>query len=269
MKRAVDDRLYENRIALLLENKHRVTVVNSASSTNTELWKKAMDGAENGTVLIARSQTMGKGRMGRSFSSEEGGLYMSLLLRPDLKPEDTALITPLAALAVAKAIESNLGKDAKIKWVNDVYCDGKKVCGILTEANINPAILKTEFVIVGIGLNVYEPVGGFPDELRDIAAALLKRHDAHDGLMDTLAADIVKGITALAETPLNKDVLSEYQRRCFIIGKEIDVYRGNESYGALAVGVDDRYALIVETEDGARHTLNSGEVRVRPKGVKL
>ncbi len=269
MKRAIDDRLCENRIALLLGDGYSVTVLDSVSSTNTELWKKAVSGAENGTVLIAKSQTMGKGRMGRSFCSKEGGLYMSLLLRPALSPEDTALITPLAALAVALAIQKNVGKDALIKWVNDVYCDGKKVCGILTEANINPAILKTEFVIVGIGLNVYEPAGGFPEDLKDIATFLLKAEDARDGLMDALVADIVKGITAFTESPFNKEWLREYQRRCFVIGKEIDVYRGNESYGALALGIDDRYALIVEAADGVKHSLNSGEVRVRPKGVKL
>ena len=155
MKIKETDQLNRNVIADLLGSDFDVEVAECLGSTNKELWGKALQGVDDGYVLIAKRQTQGRGRLGRSFLSEEGGLYMSLLLRPTLSPEDTALITPIAALAVAEAIEKHTAHTASIKWVNDVYCNGKKVCGILTEAKIDPVSLKTDFVIVGVGLNVY------------------------------------------------------------------------------------------------------------------
>ncbi len=260
------DFICENKIAALLGKAYKVQVVDRAVSTNSELWSAAINGAPEGTVLIARQQTGGKGRLGRSFCSAEGGLYMSLLLRPELCPEDTALITPLAALAVAETVDRLLGINTAIKWVNDVYADGKKLCGILTEASIDPLLAKTSFVIVGIGLNVYAPDGGFPEEIRDIATALLPHGARKEGLFNQLAADIARRVFEYAENPFNGKALEDYRSKCFVIGKDVTVYRGGDCYNARVLGVDDRYALLIEDEGGNRIALNSGEVSVRLKG---
>ena len=194
MKTCRKDKLCENRIACLLGESYNVRVLDCAVSTNSLLWKQATQGEKEGAVIIAKRQTGGKGRLGRSFCSDEGGLYMSLLLKPQLCPEDTALITPLAALSVAEALGDLFGIQADIKWVNDIYVNGKKVCGILTEASINPVQVKTDFVVVGVGLNVYAPCGGFPEEIKSIAGALLPYEADKDGLLNLLAAEIVKKI---------------------------------------------------------------------------
>lgn len=261
------DSLCETKIAKALGDMHTVRVMDCTVSTNSELWRAAAAGEKEGAVIIAKRQTGGKGRLGRSFRSEDGGLYMSLLLKPKLCPEDTALITPLSALAVAEAIEGLLGKTASIKWVNDVYCNDKKVCGILTEASIDPVLTKTSFVIVGVGLNVYEPYGGFPDEIKDVAGALLPSQGDEDGLMNRLASDIIRRIFEYAENPFNKEAFKKYKQRCFVIGKDVDVHRGTESYSATALDIDDRYALIIRDAKGECRRLNSGEVSVRIKAV--
>jgi len=265
MKPQRKDELCENKIADALGDGYSVKVIDCAVSTNSELWKAAVNGEKEGTLIIAKRQTGGKGRLGRSFCSEEGGLYMSLLLKPELSPEDTALITPLAALAVSEAIEELLGVDTAIKWVNDVYCKSKKVCGILTEASIDPVVSKTNFAVVGVGINVYEPYGGFPEEIKDIAGALLPSDADEDGIINRLAANIAHRIFEYAKASFNPRALDEYRRRCFVIGKDIEVHRGGEHYGAKALGIDERFALIIEDENGVRKALSSGEISVRIK----
>lgn len=260
------DMLCKKNIETLLGQGFSVTLLDDAVSTNTLLWQHALGGAMDGTVVIAKSQTGGRGRLGRSFCSEQGGLYLSLLLRPDIAAADACLVTPVAALAVAQATERLAGIKADIKWVNDVFCRGKKVCGILTEASINPLTAKTNFVVVGVGLNVYKPADGFPAELKQIADALFEHNDQKQGLMDKLAAEIARLITEYSANIKNESLLREYKSRCFVIGSDVNVSRGDESFTARAVDITKDYALVVETEDGCRRTLISGEVSVRPKG---
>ena len=156
-----------------LTNKYGLDIIekDSVTSTNTELIEMAKNGAKEGTVLIASEQTAGKGRTGKSFYSPEGsGVYLSILLRPDFKPEDALFLTTIAAVATAKAIESVSDKEAKIKWVNDVYLDNKKVCGILTESALSSDMEKLDYAVVGIGINLCPPEGGFPDDIKNIAS---------------------------------------------------------------------------------------------------
>lgn len=154
----------------------KIQVVDSIDSTNEALKRlvkeaKASGGEHSvdvlhGTVVIAKHQTAGKGRRGRSFySPEDTGLYMSILFKPEVKMEQMVRITTMAAAAVSCAIEKVSGKKTEIKWVNDIYADGKKVVGILTEAG-------PDYAILGIGVNLWEPKGGFPEEIRNIAGAL-------------------------------------------------------------------------------------------------
>ena len=140
-----------------------LTALQSTDSTNTRIRVLAEDGAPEGTVVVAAAQTAGRGRSGKSFLSPAGtGLYMSILLRPALTMGDSLLITTAAAVAVSRAIERVAGCEAKIKWVNDVYVDEKKVCGILTEGALDLENGGLRYAILGIGINICPPDGGFP-----------------------------------------------------------------------------------------------------------
>ena len=160
------------------------TVRKSLDSTNAEALRRAVDGAPEGTVIVAEEQTAGRGRRGRSFFSPAGtGIYLSILVRPALAAERAHLLTCSAAVAVAEAIEACAGVDASIKWVNDVYCRGKKVAGILTEGSFDLEGGVLQHAVVGIGVNVRPPHAGFPAEIAERAGAVLPASDA------TLLAD--------------------------------------------------------------------------------
>ena len=156
----------------------RLQYVPSLPSTNTALKAMAADGAPEGTVLIAGEQTAGRGRMGRSFySPPDSGLYLSLLLRPDMSAVEATRLTACAAVAVAETIEALSGREAQIKWVNDILVDGRKVCGILTEASVDCENGMMRHVIIGIGVNTHVPKTDFPEELRSIAGAAFDAED--------------------------------------------------------------------------------------------
>ena len=147
-------------------------VQTEVTSTNTLLKAQAEQGAPEGTVLIAESQTAGKGRLGRHFTSPPGtGIYFSLLLRPHCTAEKSLFITTTAAVAVCEAIEQVTGLNPQIKWVNDIYLNEKKVCGILTEASVDFENGGLNWAVLGIGINIAVPKEGFPEEIRSIAGA--------------------------------------------------------------------------------------------------
>lgn len=239
----------------------------SVPSTNTLLKEMAAAGAPHGTVVVAAAQTAGRGRRGRSFFSPDGtGLYISVLLRPDLPLAQAVRITTAAAVAAADAVEDITGRVPGIKWVNDLYLDGRKVAGILTEAAADGDRL--QYAVLGIGVNVAPPPGGFPPEIAGIAGAILPA-PIPDGRA-RLAAAFLTRFFRLAETLGAAAYMDEYRRRCFVLGKPITVLRGDEQYPAEAVGVDEDGGLIVRRPDGTREVLSSGEVSVRAEtGVTL
>lgn len=215
-------------------------------STNRVAKELARQGAPHGTAVLAKKQTAGRGRLGRNFFSPEGGLYLSVILRPQCPVEDRALITPMAAVAVHRVLMEDLGIVTRIKWVNDLYIGEKKLGGILCEGC-------GDAVIVGIGLNLYTPEGGFPADIPAIALDLMPC------LVDVreLAADIRKYL--LEPGPF----LQEYRSLCLTVGKTVTVHpvRG-EPYEARALEIDHRCRLVVESRRGVE-TLDSGEVSVR------
>lgn len=248
----------------LTEGKYKVEVLESATSTNSLLRELAEGGEEEGAVIIARSQSDGRGRMGRSFLSKDGGLYMSLLLRPELEASKGGTITAAAAVAVAEAIEALSGKKAHIKWVNDIFVEGKKVCGILTEGAVNLESGTFNYAVVGIGLNIYRPKSGYPQELKDIAGALYPWEDKRYGFISSFAAEILKRFDKALQD--SEYVHAAYKKRCFLIGQRAVAVRGNDEHPVLIKDVDKDYALVVEAE-GKEGRLNSGEVRIRPGQV--
>lgn len=234
------------------------------SSTNTLLKEMAAAGAAEGSVLIAESQTAGRGRLGRSFYSPDGsGLYLSLLLRPRFDPQHTAMLTTAAAAAAALAIEEVSGKSADIKWVNDIWLDGRKVCGILCEAAFTPEGA-ADYVVVGVGVNVSAPEVGFPAELSEIAGAVFAPGEAPEDARSRIAAGFLNHFCRFYRHMDAREYFPEYKKRSFILGREINVLCGGEAIPATALELDEECHLLVRYRDGSEELLSSGEVSVRP-----
>lgn len=232
-------------------------------STNSLAKELAAKGAAEGTVVLASFQTEGRGRMGRNFvSPKDCGIYLSVILRPEFSPEKSLLITSAAAVAAANAIEAECGIEAGIKWVNDIYCRGKKVCGILTEAAMNMEMGRLDYAVLGVGINVYEPNGGYPEEIKNIAGAVCGG-EVRFGLRNRLAARVVSEFFKIYKSDKLADFMDQYRSRSVVIGKKITVYCGNESYEAVAEDIEDNGGLVVADLDGKRHTLQSGEITIR------
>ena len=242
----------------------RMQVVPVITSTNTVLKRMAEEGAEEGFCLIAEEQTAGKGRMGRSFYSPAGsGLYLSVLLRPKLSAADAVNITACAAVAVAEAVESLAPVQARIKWVNDVYVEGRKVCGILTEASLDSATAAVNYLVVGIGVNTRPPEGGFPEELQETAGDAFGEASIPE-LRCRLAAAVLDRLLGYYEHLQERPWLEEYRKRSLVTGKEICILMpGKEPENGTAVGIADDCSLLVRMEDGNLRRLNSGEVSIR------
>ncbi len=243
------------RITATLKTQHfgrHLEVFDTLPSTNTYL--KQQNNLPHGAVIVAADQTAGRGRRGRAFFSPTGGLYMSILIRRALTAKTVGLLTGAAAVAVANAIETVCPVAVQIKWVNDLLVNGKKVCGILAEGA--PA---DGWAIIGIGVNVN--TADFPQELTDIATSLYKE-SGKTVSAEQLAAAILNALEPLVENIEEPLFLEETRRRSAVIGKDITVLRGNETFSAHAVGIDDAGGLIIQTDSGET-VLTSGEVSIR------
>lgn len=244
-------------------------VYKTISSTNTVLKARAAEGAEEGLALIAGEQTAGRGRMGRSFySPADSGLYMSLLLRPRIAAREATGLTACAAVAVAETIEALSGRAAQIKWVNDVLLDGRKVCGILSEASLDCESGELAYVIVGIGINAVRPAESFPEELRQIAGAVFERAEIPE-LRARLAAGVLDRLMDYAAAPNSEHCFEAYRSRSLVLGKPVKLLiPGREPECAEALALNRDYSLQVRLPDGSERAVSSGEVsvRVRPDG---
>ncbi len=245
-----------------------INVQETVTSTNTVLKQAAEHGGKEGRVLIAEQQTAGKGRLGRTFSSPRGtGLYMSILLRPKFSAEESLFITTAAAVAVTKAIEKVSGRRAMIKWVNDVYLDGYKICGILTEASIDFETKGLDYAVLGIGVNIREPEGGFPGGLREIAGAIY-REKPPQGFRAGLAAEILNCFFDYYENLEDHSFLQEYRSRSLLTGKAIKFVRGNELWTGTVLDIDEKARLIVRLENGEKAAFSAGEVMIDKEFLK-
>ncbi len=244
----------------------RISVYDRVASTNTLVRQAAESGETEGLVIAANEQEAGKGRLGRSFYSPSGsGIYMSILLRPRLPAAEALFITTAAAVAVASAIEEHTGERALIKWVNDIYCRGKKVCGILTEASIDFEGGGISYAALGIGINLSDPQNGFPAELSEIAGSVFGEKPSPPETRPLLIAAILDKFLEYYRSLPQKVFMDEYRGRSCVIGKEITVISSGGSENALAVDIDDDGALVVKTERGATRRLSSGEISIRVK----
>lgn len=244
---------------------NRIYIYDTLDSTNIRAKQLALENAPHGTVVIARQQTAGRGRLGRSFFSPREGIYISIIVRPDFDLAKSVLVTSAAAVAVAESIESVCGIDAKIKWVNDIYADNKKVCGILTEGITDFETGQIESLIIGIGVNT--TVKDFPEELLEIAGSV-----EGDYSKSALAASIITRTLDLMDSIESRDFISSYREKSLVIGKSVKVFKGVykslpeeelEARPARVLDIDDNGCLVVLYSDGTRESLTSGEITVR------
>lgn len=243
----------------------RIIVLPEVDSTNNYAKQIAQGGAPDGTVVLAETQTGGRGRMGRSFSSPAGlGLYLTVLLRPNLPAEALGSLTTLAAVAVCDAVEAVCGVRPGVKWPNDPVMDGKKLCGILTELSIEAESGMADFVVIGAGVNVRQTPADFPPEVRETATSIFQQ----TGKTIRRAALAAEMISALSRIPAAlqsgmESWMARYRADCVTVGRQVRVLRGQHAREAFADGVDEDGALLVTWDDGTRGRVFSGEVSVR------
>ena len=218
-----------------------VQVYDTLESSNRTAKLLALDGAPHGTLVLTAHQSAGRGRLGRVFESPAGkGVYLSVLLRPVVPAASAQTATIGAAVAVCRAVQELCGLELGIKWVNDLYYQGKKVCGILTEAGTDLESGRLEWLVVGIGLNLTATAADWPPEL---------------------AGAIARQLLALCPA---FDCLDEYRARCFVPGHWVTVCTGTETYAAKALAIDEEGRLVVQRENGRPQALRCGEVTTRP-----
>ena len=252
----------------------QIQVEEEVTSTNLILKQQGQAGEPEGKVLIACRQTAGKGRLGRSFySPEETGIYMSLLLRPEIKAKDSLLITTAAAVAVVQAIEVVIGVKTEIKWVNDIYCRGRKVVGILTEGGLKAGTDQLSYAVLGIGINLWEPTEGFPEEITKIAGSVLTESFQPDTiekekLRCRLAAEVINQFMMIYPRLTEKKFMNAYRSRSMLIGKQVQLMQADHAADlelptVTVVDIGDDAQLIVQLPDGSLKEVSSGEVSVK------
>ena len=236
-------------------------VLPTVGSTNEAARARAIAGAPEGLVVLAMQQTQGRGRQGRSFfSPPDTGVYLSLVLRPRQYAAAQAVrLTTMAAVAACEAIEAVSGEAAGIKWVNDIFVRGRKACGILTEASFSLENGLPDYAVLGVGINVYPPAGGFPPELAEIAGFVFP--EPQTGGKNRLAAAFLNRFMDSYAQP--GDYAQRYRSRSLAIGKPVQVLFPSGPKPAVALDVDEDCHLVVQYPDGTVQRLSSGEISVR------
>lgn len=245
----------------------KLCVLSTVDSTNTYLKQRAAE-LPDGYTVVADCQTAGRGRRGRAFVSPSGtGVYISILLHPALPLERINTITVAAAVALSEAIAETAGFTPDIKWVNDILMDGKKLCGILTEASVEAETGQLSYAIVGVGVNIRTPADGLPEEIRDIAGCL-EDFSPHPVRRNMLAASFCNHMESCYHLILSGDtetLIDRYRSFIHFLGQPITVIRNGEATPATAIAVDSNGHLVIE-QDGQRSTMLAGEISIRLPG---
>ena len=239
-------------------------VFKEVSSTNTLAKFLSMNDVENGTVIISEKQTQAKGRSGKQWESPLGGVWMSIILNPNVDHSKLPLITLATGVAVAKTLESIGVENPEIKWPNDIMINGKKVCGILTEAVAKFNTI--ENVIIGVGIDANLDVEQFPEELRE-GTTTLKKELGRDGNENLLIKTFLEEFEKISEQFSHEgyeDILKEWRKRSYSIGKIVEVREPfNTYYDAYVLGISKEGALVVEKIDGTLEKVISGECIIK------
>ena len=233
-------------------------------STNTYTKQAAQDGAPEGLTVVADCQTAGRGRQDRFFQSAAGkGLYLSVLLRPDLPPEQLLPVTALAGVAVCDAVERVCGVRPGLKWPNDPVLGNRKLGGILTELVVDAE--QRIALVLGIGINVLQEIGDFSPEVAELATSLAMELCGpvdRVRLTETLLEELDRMYGALKAGELTA-YLASYRKDCVNLGRQVRVLRGDAEEPGLAVDVDENFCLMIRWADGREEIVHSGEVSVR------
>lgn len=240
----------------------QLEILESIHSTNTFL--KGLDTAilPEGYTILADEQTAGRGRLGRTFySPAHEGVYLSVLLRPQIDLDEVSMLTICAAVTVSEAIEAVCGITTEVKWVNDLYVHGKKLCGILSEAFVSAEMKTVDYIIVGIGVNT-----GQVDPAVSCIATSIYEEVGMRGLRNRLASEILNRLESNYGAFLTEngrhDVLNAYRRRLFIVGHQVEVIQHDKRFFAGVLGIDDKGALLVQDAEGHQIAIRSGEIRL-------
>ena len=260
-----NNRLSEDLISPFLTTKEmgrNIRVLEEVDSTNNAVRELETEKAPNGTTVVADSQTAGKGRIGRSFVSPQGtGLYMSVLVRPHFDLEFAPMITAAAACAAAEAVEVLCGSKVNIKWVNDLYMNGKKICGILTEASLGLELRELDCATIGIGINVRSIGKNFDSDLRKKATSI----EDETGLRinrNRLCAEVLNRLEPYLGKITDRSFLKVYREREMLTGHRITAMVGNEKLEGEALGIDENANLIIRLPYGEIKYLSSGEANL-------
>ncbi len=242
-----------------------IQVLEEVDSTSNQAKLQAAVGASEGTVVIADTQTGGRGRLGRSFSSPKGmGMYLSAVLRPHAEPAQLLHLTCAVAVAVCDAVEKTVGVRPGVKWTNDPVIGNKKLCGILTELALEAETNEVQYAVVGIGINCRQKPEDFDIAIRDVACSLAMATEKPVD-RNLLTANCIRELEVLSHNYLAEKAryMAQYRKDCVTVGKQVQVVRGENVRRGCALNVDDDGGLLVAFEDGKTETVSAGEVSVR------
>ncbi len=242
----------------------KLYVYSEVSSTNTIAKFLSMQNNENGTVIISEKQTKGKGRAGKDWESPLGGIWLSIIIKPDVDQSKFPLITLATGVAVARTLETIGVENPKIKWPNDILINGKKVCGILTESVTKSN--KIENVVIGVGIDANLETSQFPNELKEITTTIKEElgKECDENLLIKIFLEEFEKISEIFNQESYENILNEWRNRSYTIGKLVEVRKPfNTSFDAYVVGINEEGALIVERNDGTLEKVISGECIIK------
>lgn len=274
-KNCKDYLLYSNKTAissqrieeLLFDKDCRVLTFDTIDSTNLYLKKLAEDGANEKTIVVANHQTNGKGRLGRSFySPADSGIYFSILLKPNIELKNAVNVTTCAGVAMCLTLEKMFGIKPKIKWVNDIFVNDKKVCGILTEAAVDSDTNKPKYVVLGVGCNLFVPKDDFPTEISDIAGSVVQSKENSIADRNAVIAHFLNVFFELCASLGSSEIYEMYKERMFLLGQKVKVM-SSEQFEAEIIDINPDFSLKLKLENGEIFNLNTGEVSVRSLSV--
>ena len=269
-----NDVLSEQQINQELIQQHHpidwvIQTMESTTSTNDLAKLYANQNSTTPAIFISEEQTAGRGRLGRTFvSPAKSGLYISLCLFPTVALEDLSLITCATAVACVETLEELTGKSLNIKWVNDLFCQDKKVGGILTEVISDFESQQVQALIVGIGINLIDSPQSFPEELHSIVGSIFSSKEEYNDSSfnrNHFIAQFLEKWTFYYQNLSKREFISTYKEHSNVIGKFVNVFEGSQTYSAYAKDIDENGHLVVEKEDNSLYTLSYGEVSIRTK----
>lgn len=246
-----------------LQSPVKIEYIPNVTSTNDIIMEYGKQGVEEFTTVVADSQSSGRGRKGRIFySPDNAGTYFSILLRPNINFSESLYITTAAAAAVTEAMKQLYNMDTEIKWVNDVYYNGRKICGILTEAHIDMESGTVDYAALGIGINVFEPENSYHKDIKNIAGAAFCRSMFDNKIRCEITAKVIDIFYEYYKNLSDITFLNTYKSRSFLTGKNVTIEKNGIVQKAFVKGIDDKCRLSVTLENGIEENLNSGEVNL-------